>query len=67
MVITKEQLEAKRQEYLASREEHLAHAYALAGAIQACDYWLAQLAQPQPGEGADATAPNPCNFVEGVN
>jgi hypothetical protein len=42
--MTKEQIEQRKAELLATREQLQANLNAVAGAIQDCDYWLAQLA-----------------------
>ena len=46
--MTREQIEKRLAELEAQREQALANANALSGAIQDCRYWLEQL--PQPGD-----------------
>jgi hypothetical protein len=42
--MTREQIEARKAELIAARDEALAGFNAIVGAINDCDYWLAQLA-----------------------
>jgi hypothetical protein len=41
--MTKEQLEKRKADLIASLEQQKANLHATDGAIQECDYWLAQL------------------------
>lgn len=52
MVITKEQIEARKKALLSSIEKKQADVNAMLGALQDCEYWLTQLNQPdQPEQG----------------
>ena len=45
--MTKEQLEKRRAELVASLEQQKANLHATDGAIQECDFWLAELEKEQ--------------------
>ena len=47
MAITKEQIEARKAQLQASIEKKQADLNAMAGALQDCNFWLAQLEQPE--------------------
>lgn len=48
MVITKEVLEARLAELAEQRDQKIADANALTGAIQDCQHWLEVLAKDEP-------------------
>ena len=50
MFITKEMLEARRKELIAQFEKLSADRNATLGALQDCEYWLAQYGKPEPTE-----------------
>ena len=45
--MTKEQVEARKQALVAQKTQLVAQVHAVLGAIEDCDYWLAELAKPQ--------------------
>lgn len=47
MLITKEQIEARKAQLQASIERAQADLNAKAGALQDCNFWLAQLEKPE--------------------
>jgi hypothetical protein len=54
--MNREQIEARKAELLQTQEQLKANLNAVAGALQDCDYWLAQMAAeelkaPEPQEG----------------
>lgn len=44
--MTKEDITKRRDEYIAQREQLLAQANAVLGAIQDCNYWIEQVDKP---------------------
>ena len=50
--MTKEAIQRRKAELITNREQVMGQANALTGAIQDCDYWLAQLAKAETLEMA---------------